>query len=48
MDDWTEREEYDLIFGQLSDYWKLQVAKEEKNAQKKAVLGEDGQHGGRG
>ena len=37
VDDWTEREEYDLIFNQLNDHWKLQVAREEKNAQKRQL-----------
>ena len=35
VDDWTEREEYDLIFNQLNDFWKMQVAKEERNLQKR-------------
>ena len=48
VDDWTEREEYDLIFNQLSDFWKMQVAKEEKSMQKATILGENGQHGGGG
>ena len=35
VDDWTDREEHDLIYNQLTDYWKLQVAKEEKAMQKR-------------
>ena len=35
VDDLTDREEHDLIFNQLTDYWKLQVAKEEKAMQRR-------------
>ena len=34
VDDWTDREEYDLLYNQLSDHWKMQIAKEEKTRQK--------------
>ena len=39
VDDWTEREEHDLLYNQLTDYWRIQVAKEEKALQKKKILG---------
>ena len=35
VDDWTEREEHDLLYNQLKDYWRIQVAKEEKALQKR-------------
>ena len=35
VDDWTEREEHDLLYNQLNDYWRIQVAKEEKALQKR-------------
>ena len=35
VDDWTEREEHDLLYNQLNDYCRIQVAKEEKALQKR-------------
>ena len=33
VDDWTKREEHDLLYNQLTDYWRMQVAKEKKALQ---------------
>ena len=35
VDDWTEREEHDLLYNQLNDYWRMKVVKEEKAMQKR-------------